>query len=88
MVNSNWTYAHISQLWSRLAQDPQVVHPPCDAREITENGNRAEEMLAGGTARILSVGQIRPEKNHAKQLRIISRLKERLHSEGMEDLNV
>jgi len=67
MVNSKWTQAHIKSIWGGA---PAVVYPPCDTTTLTRiplNWRNRENV-------ILSIGQFRPEKDHAMQLRIIHTL--------------
>ncbi|KAL3805936.1 hypothetical protein HJC23_007897 [Cyclotella cryptica] len=63
MVNSSWTKGHIQYLW-QFAQDIQVVFPPVDTASLAELSlsDPPRENL------ILSIGQFRPEKDHALQL--------------------
>lgn len=69
MVNSNWTKNHILDLWG--ADDRTVLlYPPCGSEKELK-------MLRGvGCAKrqklIVSIGQFRPEKNHALQLEAFS----------------
>ncbi|CAK8675221.1 unnamed protein product [Clavelina lepadiformis] len=65
MVNSSWTYDHIKSLWRKDVI--QKVYPPCNIhgflnipvkRAISEKYQNI----------ILSIGQFRPEKNHALQI--------------------
>ena len=69
ICNSSWTQAHVRALWGG---NPPVVFPPCDV----------DALLAAPTARpaseskyVLSVGQFRPEKDHAMQLRAWAAMK-------------
>jgi len=68
-----WTNNHISELWGIR---PQIVYPPCDVEELTKIECTSELLLAQkNTIRILSLGQIRPEKNHLEQIRIFAELR-------------
>jgi alpha-1,2-mannosyltransferase len=70
MVNSTWTYGHISKLW-RLSRKITVVYPPCDTlafEQISLDNNKKPRELF-----ILSIGQFRPEKDHVLQLRSFAR---------------
>jgi len=76
VCNSSWTQAHVRALWGG---DPRVVFPPCDV----------DALLAAPAARrasdakyVLSVGQFRPEKDHAMQLRAWAAMKKRVVAEG------
>eukprot|EP00904_Undaria_pinnatifida_P014133 jgi/Undpi1/9850/HiC_scaffold_28.g12304.m1 len=69
MVNSSWTKRHISALWGRSS--PAVVFPPCDTSEL-----ESLPINDGGRERCaLSVGQFRPEKDHALQVRALAALR-------------
>lgn len=61
-TNSSWTQGHVSELfWPRVTT---VLFPPCDVADFA-----ARSLLSGKrTDSIVSVGQFRPEKNHALQL--------------------
>lgn len=61
MVNSTWTKNHIEYLW-RLAGEVHVVFPPVDTLSLSNMSLTKREDL------ILSIGQFRPEKDHALQL--------------------
>ncbi|KAI9597844.1 hypothetical protein BDF19DRAFT_434621 [Syncephalis fuscata] len=65
MVNSSWTKGHIEYIWGRPAQ---TVYPPCDTSAL------GKIELAGRHRSILSIGQFRPEKNHALQVRSFKKL--------------
>lgn len=72
-----WSAKHINELWGIT---PEIVYPPCgkfeehaDEKNIE---NIAETILeTQSEINILSVGQIRPEKNHLEQLRIFAKLR-------------
>ncbi|VDO50634.1 unnamed protein product [Haemonchus placei] len=77
MVNGSWTGGHIRRLWH--CPDAKVVFPPCDVTAFLALEQVAEERLVHhNVLRILSIGQIRPEKNHKMQLEVIRMLKEEL----------
>ena len=66
MVNSTWTFGHILALW-RASDRTHIVYPPCDTSEFLQlplGGASDDTKLS-----IVSVGQFRPEKNHALQLK-------------------
>lgn len=68
MANSSWTRNHLESLWWKI-RPIETVFPPCptfcsDASSLSER----DESL------IVSVGQFRPEKNHALQLEMMSKL--------------
>ena len=65
LVNSSWTFGHISFLW-RFCGKIVVVFPPCDTKSFEDLPLSPRENI------IVSVGQFRPEKDHALQLRSFS----------------
>jgi glycosyltransferase involved in cell wall biosynthesis len=55
------------------------VYPPCDVAELLALPKHAEQILSSeNRVNILSIGQIRPEKNYPLQLETISEVKKRL----------
>lgn len=76
-VNSSWTKAHVDALWGTSAD---IVYPPCDVDfdVDVEKNNDATKTRDAETdpPYVLSVGQFRPEKDHALQLRAWARAKE------------
>lgn len=68
-ANSSWTARHLRELWG---VDVDVIFPPCELRDV---GRTKRE---GGL--MVSVGQFRPEKNHALQMELMRMLRAR----GME----
>lgn len=66
MVNSTWTRAHIDSLW-RVPGRTTVVFPPCDTATLRRMPLEGREPL------VLSLGQFRPEKDHALQLEAFAR---------------
>jgi alpha-1,2-mannosyltransferase len=80
MVNSTWTYDHISSLW-RLCRNPiHIVYPPCRVpTEIVNNNEKDNKRNSTSSQRkptIVSIGQFRPEKDHQLQIRALSKLLE------------
>uniref|UniRef100_A0A914DCZ2 ALG11 mannosyltransferase N-terminal domain-containing protein n=1 Tax=Acrobeloides nanus TaxID=290746 RepID=A0A914DCZ2_9BILA len=76
MVNGSWTENHINELWKVKATK---VYPPCDVAELLALPKHAEKILSSeNRINILSIGQIRPEKNYPLQLETISEVKKRL----------
>ncbi len=62
MVNSSWTYGHITDIWEHA--NTSIVYPPCDCKSfLGVASNRPKQEF-----RIASVGQFRPEKDHKKQI--------------------
>ncbi|KAF1760466.1 hypothetical protein GCK72_008715 [Caenorhabditis remanei] len=81
MVNGSWTQRHITSIWSR--RDVSIVYPPCDVEAFLNIESVAETLLEETkTVRLLSVGQIRPEKNHKLQLEVLADVKEPLKKKG------
>eukprot|EP00742_Colponemidia_sp_Colp-10_P003879 GILJ01004131.1.p1 GENE.GILJ01004131.1~~GILJ01004131.1.p1 ORF type:complete len:468 (+),score=60.41 GILJ01004131.1:111-1406(+) len=72
MVNSTWTYNHISSLWRRPVQ---IVYPPCNVDNLLKL--KIDEPRKPW---VLSVAQFRPEKDHNRQLESFSLMKQ-LHPE-------
>jgi alpha-1,2-mannosyltransferase len=75
MVNSTWTYGHISFLWrftfERMTgrQRIHIVYPPCDVQSLQNLAlDKKRENI------VLSIGQFRPEKDHALQIKSFARL--------------
>jgi len=65
MCNSSWTAAHIRDIWGVASA---VLFPPC-------NTDKLQGMpLAGRERLVVSLGQFRPEKNHALQVRGMAEL--------------
>ncbi|GMT18955.1 hypothetical protein PFISCL1PPCAC_10252, partial [Pristionchus fissidentatus] len=82
MVNGSWTSSHISRIWHQTCT---VVFPPCDIEGLLSIPARAEQILAEEkTVRILSIGQIRPEKNHRLQLEVLKEVLERVEKKKMD----
>jgi alpha-1,2-mannosyltransferase len=73
LANSSWTKNHIDGLWRTRAM---LFYPPCNT-EMNEGINLDQgegehartKAKTGGVLSIVSVGQYRPEKDHALQLR-------------------
>ena len=77
MVNSSWTEDHICNLW-QLSKDEKGIHkvfPPCDNSEFLQIERKYDEKVKFEKINIISVGQFRPEKDHALQIRAISELR-------------
>ena len=75
LVNSHWTAAHIRSLWKGAAwrRAIHIVYPPC--RDIpllpSPPSSQQEKQRESTTIILLSIGQFRPEKDHALQLRAL-----------------
>uniref|UniRef100_A0A1I7ZL66 GDP-Man:Man(3)GlcNAc(2)-PP-Dol alpha-1,2-mannosyltransferase n=1 Tax=Steinernema glaseri TaxID=37863 RepID=A0A1I7ZL66_9BILA len=94
MVNGSWTMGHIKQLW--VYSQPRVVFPPCNVEQFLELGGASEDqsrtlpeelLERDRRCQILSVGQIRPEKNYRLQLDALALIKERM-LEAPEDKRI
>jgi len=70
MVNSSWTKGHIQYLW-KLAGKIHVVFPPVDTKSLKDLSSTTERENM-----IISIGQFRPEKDHALQLQSFAKLLE------------
>merc|ERR1712226_1307462 len=68
MVNSSWTYGHIHFLWRFARRRIKIVYPPCDTETLQNLNIHNRENV------VLSVGQFRPEKDHALQIRSFAKL--------------
>lgn len=69
MANSSWTRKHLEAIWWRNRR-LETVFPPCPTfRSRSELMQRERD-----NTQIVSVGQFRPEKNHALQLDIMEYL--------------
>uniref|UniRef100_A0A0N4ZMT7 GDP-Man:Man(3)GlcNAc(2)-PP-Dol alpha-1,2-mannosyltransferase n=1 Tax=Parastrongyloides trichosuri TaxID=131310 RepID=A0A0N4ZMT7_PARTI len=76
MVNGTWTEGHINTLWNRKAKK---IFPPCNVDEFINLKNISEDIFENEKiVQILSVGQIRPEKNHKLQLEAFAKAKNML----------
>uniref|UniRef100_A0A915ENI6 GDP-Man:Man(3)GlcNAc(2)-PP-Dol alpha-1,2-mannosyltransferase n=1 Tax=Ditylenchus dipsaci TaxID=166011 RepID=A0A915ENI6_9BILA len=82
MANGSWTASHLQDLWGG---QPSVVYPACDVKELIDLPFLGERrLLENNDVKILSVGQIRPEKNHLLQLRIFAELKKQMELAGID----
>lgn len=63
MVNSSWTFGHIKTLWKK--DNVVIVYPPCDTKAFLNIPRKDDS----GIRSIVSIGQFRPEKDHALQIR-------------------
>ena len=62
MVNSTWTFGHISSLF-KCDYKTRIVFPSCNTKALLPLINDNRELV------FLSVSQFRPEKNHALQIK-------------------
>mmetsp|Transcript_912 Transcript_912/g.1095 ORF Transcript_912/g.1095 Transcript_912/m.1095 type:complete len:476 (+) Transcript_912:144-1571(+) len=77
IVNSSWTKMHIDQLWGINAT---TVFPPCDVSQFSSKNLPLTERENV----IVSLGQFRPEKNHALQLITLQKLKQKIEQRKSE----
>ncbi|EYC21119.1 hypothetical protein Y032_0020g230 [Ancylostoma ceylanicum] len=81
MVNGSWTGGHIKRIWRR--NDVSIVFPPCDVSSFLTLEQNAEDKFAEDRiVRIMSIGQIRPEKNHRMQIEVLRMVKKELEKRG------
>lgn len=78
LVNSTWTRGHISAIWGHNS-NAQIVYPPCDT--IAFAGLNLTRQRSKDRYIVCSLGQFRPEKNHACQIRAFSTFLESLTEE-------
>ncbi|ETN83742.1 glycosyltransferase, group 1 family protein [Necator americanus] len=77
----SWTSGHIKRLWH--CDDVKIVFPPCDVTAfLTLEQNSEEKFSRDKVVRIMSIGQIRPEKNHRMQIEILQVVKKKLEERG------
>ena len=85
MVNSSWTEDHINKLWT--SNRIHKVYPPCDNRDflrIQRNFDTEKNFSHQRINKIVSLGQFRPEKDHAMQIRSMFELRKILSDEEWE----
>ena len=81
MVNSSWTEDHIKRLWYLTpGNDVHKIYPPCDVRQFKElkRDSNEDNEDESKVKTILSIGQFRPEKDHALQIRAMFELRQLL----------
>jgi alpha-1,2-mannosyltransferase len=71
MVNSTWTFGHISSLWRGVSRSIKIVFPPCDVISLIGLP------LEGRQNVVVSIGQFRPEKDHSLQIRSLAVLRQK-----------
>lgn len=76
MVNSTWTWNHISQLWCKPAT---VVYPPCGSMDEFKAYS-----LSSRDPWVLSIAQFRPEKNQLLQLQALKIVIEKAAAIGLD----
>ena len=89
MVNSSWTEDHINKLW--ISNKTYKVYPPCDNREfllIPRNSSANDDSSHKKANKIISLGQFRPEKDHAMQIRSMFELRKLLDDEDWENVSL
>ncbi|XP_072466572.1 GDP-Man:Man(3)GlcNAc(2)-PP-Dol alpha-1,2-mannosyltransferase isoform X1 [Notamacropus eugenii] len=85
MVNSSWTLNHILSLW-KVHSCCRIVYPPCDVKTFLDIP--LHEKQTASEAMVVSVGQFRPEKNHALQIRAFAKLLEKMVTEHPPSLKL
>lgn len=83
LVNSTWTFHHISYLWrfysffnwltNQMKKKIHVVYPPCDISTF-QSDDQLQRSTFKRENNIISIGQFRPEKDHAKQIKSFAKL--------------
>jgi glycosyltransferase involved in cell wall biosynthesis len=77
----SWSAQHIASIW-RIT--PNIVFPPCNIVDLMLLENNAEALLRNNMmVDILSVGQIRPEKDHLKQIEIFAAVRRLSYEQGL-----
>ncbi len=82
IVNSSWTEGHIADLWNFKSPTAQKnaasrrlvrIYPPCNTDFLQSLSLQRKMPIANGDSSvpryIISIGQFRPEKDHALQIR-------------------
>ncbi|CAD5221306.1 unnamed protein product [Bursaphelenchus xylophilus] len=73
LTNGTWTKEHLETLWPF---ESTICYPPVKINDFVQNQNKGEKALAEKRLNVVSLGQIRPEKNHRDQLKTLSLLRE------------
>uniref|UniRef100_A0A8C5L6Y8 GDP-Man:Man(3)GlcNAc(2)-PP-Dol alpha-1,2-mannosyltransferase n=1 Tax=Jaculus jaculus TaxID=51337 RepID=A0A8C5L6Y8_JACJA len=84
MVNSSWTLNHILSLW-KVGHCTNIVYPPCDVQTFLDIPLH-EKKTPGHL--LVSIGQFRPEKNHALQIRAFANLLNKKVTESAPSLKL
>jgi len=95
MVNSSWTEDHVNKLWHKPGQLVHKIYPPCDVqhfkelkRDPFEDEDDEEVSFKDDVKSIVSIGQFRPEKDHALQIRAMYELRELLTEEKWKQVKL
>jgi alpha-1,2-mannosyltransferase len=84
LVNSTWTYNHIHYLWKYAAWHKRIriVYPPCSLPSSAANQSLIDNVphQRDRLPVILSIGQFRPEKDHALQIKAMAQYLKVHHS--------
>ena len=78
LVNSTWTQRHIEAIWGHKA-NAQIVYPPCDTNAFA--GLDLTRQRAKNRFIVCTLGQFRPEKDHACQIRAFNTFLKSLNEE-------
>jgi len=77
-VNSTWTFGHIHFIWRWARRHLYILYPPCNTRDLQnhfQNNKQEKDTISiRRNNSIVSLGQFRPEKDHALQIRSFARL--------------
>uniref|UniRef100_A0A8C2QE65 GDP-Man:Man(3)GlcNAc(2)-PP-Dol alpha-1,2-mannosyltransferase n=1 Tax=Cricetulus griseus TaxID=10029 RepID=A0A8C2QE65_CRIGR len=71
MVNSSWTLNHILSLW-KVGYCTNIVYPSCDVQTFLDIPLHEKKVTPGYL--LVSIGQFRPEKNHALQIKTFAKM--------------
>lgn len=93
MVNSTWTYGHIKTLWGVFSSKKiHIVYPPCRVPSVTSMPSQASSSSWSSskdrTRTIVSIGQFRPEKDHALQVKSLALLFEKYPQHKQENVKL
>ena len=88
MVNSSWTEDHINKLWS--SNKAHKVYPPCDNKDFLRIQRTFDgfDIHSEKINKIISLGQFRPEKDHAMQIRSMFELRKILPDAEWERVSI
>lgn len=77
LVNSSWTFGHVHFLWRWARRHLHILFPPCNTQDLQRKLVLNESHHMRRKNFIVSIGQFRPEKDHALQIRSFARLFQR-----------
>jgi alpha-1,2-mannosyltransferase len=95
MVNSKWTKSHVEKRWGGMAA---LVYPPVDVDKFSpappppamgvgdsEATRHSQRQPPVRDIAIMSCAQFRPEKEHALQIEILRRVRQKMLDEGKDE---